>query len=234
MGMLHESMRAAPRRPRRRELPARTPTSPPPTRSGYWSSKGTRQHRRADARRPGGRDHAVERAVHAVDVEAGAGAGRRQHGRSSSRPSGRRCRARCSPTSPSRPGSRPACSTSCRASARRSARRSSATRGCKRISFTGSPETARHIGRAAAENIVPFTAELGGKGPLIVFADADLDAAAAQGRRAVRRLRPGLPRRHPAARRGVGPRRVPRPLRRRRRRATCSATAATRRRRSPR
>ena len=47
-----------------------------------------------------------------------------------------------------------------------------------RISFTGSPETARHIGRAAAENIVPFTAELGGKGPLIVFADSDLDAAA--------------------------------------------------------
>jgi betaine-aldehyde dehydrogenase/5-carboxymethyl-2-hydroxymuconic-semialdehyde dehydrogenase len=48
----------------------------------------------------------------------------------------------------------------------------------KRISFTGSPETARSIGRAAAENIVPFTAELGGKGPLVVFADADLDAAA--------------------------------------------------------
>jgi acyl-CoA reductase-like NAD-dependent aldehyde dehydrogenase len=48
----------------------------------------------------------------------------------------------------------------------------------KRITFTGSPATARHIGRAAAENIVPFTAELGGKGPLIVFADADLDAAA--------------------------------------------------------
>ena len=48
----------------------------------------------------------------------------------------------------------------------------------KRISFTGSPETARHIGVAAARNIVPFTAELGGKGPFIVFADADLDAAA--------------------------------------------------------
>ena len=31
---------------------------------------------------------------------------------------------------------------------------------------------------AAARNIVPFTAELGGKGPLIVFADCDLDAAA--------------------------------------------------------
>ncbi len=48
----------------------------------------------------------------------------------------------------------------------------------RRISFTGSPETARSIGAAAAANIVPFTAELGGKGPLIVFADADLDAAA--------------------------------------------------------
>ncbi len=48
----------------------------------------------------------------------------------------------------------------------------------RRISFTGSPATGREIGKAAAENIVPFTAELGGKGPLIVFADADLDAAA--------------------------------------------------------
>jgi acyl-CoA reductase-like NAD-dependent aldehyde dehydrogenase len=52
--------------------------------------------------------------------------------------------------------------------------------GLRRISFTGSPETGRHIGRAAAANIVPFTAELGGKGPLIVFADSDLDAAAAR------------------------------------------------------
>ena len=48
----------------------------------------------------------------------------------------------------------------------------------KRISFTGSVATARVIGKAAAENIVPFTAELGGKSPLLVFADADIDAAA--------------------------------------------------------
>ncbi len=48
----------------------------------------------------------------------------------------------------------------------------------RRISFTGSPETAVHIGEAAARNITPFTAELGGKGPFLVFADADLDAAA--------------------------------------------------------
>ena len=48
----------------------------------------------------------------------------------------------------------------------------------RRISFTGSPETARRIGHAAATNVVPFTAELGGKGPFVVFADADLEAAA--------------------------------------------------------
>ncbi|MDH4117255.1 MAG: aldehyde dehydrogenase [Acidimicrobiia bacterium] len=48
----------------------------------------------------------------------------------------------------------------------------------RRVSFTGSPEAARHIGVAAARNIVPFTAELGGKGPFVVFEDADLDAAA--------------------------------------------------------
>ena len=48
----------------------------------------------------------------------------------------------------------------------------------RRISFTGSVPTSRIIGKAAAENIVPFTAELGGKGPLMVFADCDLDAAA--------------------------------------------------------
>ena len=50
----------------------------------------------------------------------------------------------------------------------------------RRVSFTGSPDTARHIGVSAARNLVPFTGELGGKGPLIVFDDADLDAAAAK------------------------------------------------------
>ena len=49
----------------------------------------------------------------------------------------------------------------------------------RRISFTGSPETGRAIGRAAADGLVPFTAELGGKGPLVVFADADIGDATA-------------------------------------------------------
>jgi betaine-aldehyde dehydrogenase/5-carboxymethyl-2-hydroxymuconic-semialdehyde dehydrogenase len=48
----------------------------------------------------------------------------------------------------------------------------------RRVSFTGSPETGRLIGVAAARNLIPFTAELGGKSPFLVFADADLDAAA--------------------------------------------------------
>ena len=52
--------------------------------------------------------------------------------------------------------------------------------GIRRISFTGSVPTARRIGVSAAERVVPFTAELGGKNPFLVFADADLDAAAAK------------------------------------------------------
>ena len=59
----------------------------------------------------------------------------------------------------------------------------------RRISFTGSPETGRLIGVEAARNLVPFTAELGGKGPFVVFADADLDAAARKAAADVRRRR---------------------------------------------
>uniref|UniRef100_UPI003F4937B2 aldehyde dehydrogenase n=1 Tax=Streptomyces chartreusis TaxID=1969 RepID=UPI003F4937B2 len=46
-----------------------------------------------------------------------------------------------------------------------------------RISFTGSVPTARHIAGAAAANLVPVSLELGGKSPLLVFADSDLDLA---------------------------------------------------------
>ena len=47
-----------------------------------------------------------------------------------------------------------------------------------RISFTGSVPTAKIIGQAAARSVTPMSAELGGKSPFIVCADADLDAAA--------------------------------------------------------
>jgi betaine-aldehyde dehydrogenase/5-carboxymethyl-2-hydroxymuconic-semialdehyde dehydrogenase len=46
-----------------------------------------------------------------------------------------------------------------------------------RISFTGSEETGRIIGKAAAERIVPVSLELGGKSPLVIFADCDFEAA---------------------------------------------------------
>jgi aminomuconate-semialdehyde/2-hydroxymuconate-6-semialdehyde dehydrogenase len=48
----------------------------------------------------------------------------------------------------------------------------------RRISFTGSVATARSIGAAAAANITPVSFELGGKSPLVVLEDADLDLAA--------------------------------------------------------
>ncbi|MFD9125904.1 aldehyde dehydrogenase [Kitasatospora sp. NPDC059571] len=47
----------------------------------------------------------------------------------------------------------------------------------RRISFTGSVPTARRIAEAAAANLTPLSLELGGKSPLLVFADADLDLA---------------------------------------------------------
>jgi aldehyde dehydrogenase (NAD+) len=47
-----------------------------------------------------------------------------------------------------------------------------------RVTFTGSTETARSISAAAAGTLKQLAFELGGKSPNIVFADADLDAAA--------------------------------------------------------
>jgi aldehyde dehydrogenase (NAD+) len=49
----------------------------------------------------------------------------------------------------------------------------------RRLMFTGSVEIGRHVGLAGAQRLVPVGLELGGKSPNIVFADADLDAAAA-------------------------------------------------------
>jgi aldehyde dehydrogenase (NAD+) len=49
--------------------------------------------------------------------------------------------------------------------------------GVNHISFTGSVPVGQIIQRAAAQNVVPVTLELGGKSPQLVFADADLDRA---------------------------------------------------------
>ncbi|RLM18393.1 aldehyde dehydrogenase [Brenneria alni] len=44
--------------------------------------------------------------------------------------------------------------------------------------FTGSTGVGRHVMRAAAENLVPVTLELGGKSPVVIDTDADVQMAA--------------------------------------------------------
>jgi acyl-CoA reductase-like NAD-dependent aldehyde dehydrogenase len=46
-----------------------------------------------------------------------------------------------------------------------------------RVAFTGGPDTARHVVRNTAGNFAVTTLELGGKSPVIVFEDANLDSA---------------------------------------------------------
>jgi aldehyde dehydrogenase len=46
-----------------------------------------------------------------------------------------------------------------------------------KISFTGGIQTARHILRAAADNVTPTLMELGGKSAFVICDDADLEAA---------------------------------------------------------
>ncbi|MFE7072291.1 aldehyde dehydrogenase [Streptomyces sp. NPDC057620] len=47
----------------------------------------------------------------------------------------------------------------------------------RRVSFTGSVPTGRRIAASAAAHLTPLSLELGGKSPLLVFADADLELA---------------------------------------------------------
>ena len=47
----------------------------------------------------------------------------------------------------------------------------------ERIAFTGGPETAKHIVKNSAENLSQVSLELGGKSPVVVFADADQENA---------------------------------------------------------
>ncbi|MCI4351100.1 MAG: aldehyde dehydrogenase family protein [Thermoplasmata archaeon] len=49
---------------------------------------------------------------------------------------------------------------------------------CRSVSFTGSGEVGQRIAELAARRIIPMTLELGGKSPVVVLPDADLDRAA--------------------------------------------------------
>lgn len=50
--------------------------------------------------------------------------------------------------------------------------------GVDKVAFTGSTATGKHIMKTASVNMKNITLETGGKSPLLVFADADLDQAA--------------------------------------------------------
>jgi (Z)-2-((N-methylformamido)methylene)-5-hydroxybutyrolactone dehydrogenase len=50
--------------------------------------------------------------------------------------------------------------------------------GVDKIAFTGSTQVGKLIAKAAADNLTRVTLELGGKSAQVIFADADLDAAA--------------------------------------------------------
>jgi succinate-semialdehyde dehydrogenase/glutarate-semialdehyde dehydrogenase len=50
--------------------------------------------------------------------------------------------------------------------------------GVDKVSFTGSVATGRKVAEACARRLIPCTLELGGKDPMIVCEDADLDSAA--------------------------------------------------------
>ena len=45
----------------------------------------------------------------------------------------------------------------------------------RKVTFTGSVEVGRIVAKAASQKLVPVTLELGGKSPMIVFADCDFD-----------------------------------------------------------
>ncbi len=49
---------------------------------------------------------------------------------------------------------------------------------CRSVTFTGSGDVGARIAEIAARRLIPATLELGGKGPVILFPDADLERAA--------------------------------------------------------
>jgi acyl-CoA reductase-like NAD-dependent aldehyde dehydrogenase len=61
----------------------------------------------------------------------------------------------------------------------------------RKVTFTGSVETGKIVYRTAAEKLIPVTLELGGKSPMIVFADCDFDKTVAGALTSMRFTRQG-------------------------------------------
>ncbi len=57
--------------------------------------------------------------------------------------------------------------------------------GVSKVSFTGSTPVGKLVGKAAVEHMASATLELGGKSPMVAFADADIDAIVAAARQSV-------------------------------------------------
>ncbi len=98
--------------------------------------------------------------------------------RCSRRPRTRRPPHGFSVRSPRKPGCRPGYSTSFRGTAKRRVRRSLPTLTWISISFTGSTAVGREIAAIAGRRLAKVSLELGGKNPLMVCDDADLENAA--------------------------------------------------------
>jgi acyl-CoA reductase-like NAD-dependent aldehyde dehydrogenase len=61
----------------------------------------------------------------------------------------------------------------------------------RKVTFTGSVETGKIVYRTAADKLIPVTLELGGKSPMIVFADCDFDRTVAGALTSMRFTRQG-------------------------------------------
>ncbi len=61
----------------------------------------------------------------------------------------------------------------------------------RKVTFTGSVEVGKIVSKAAADKLVPVTLELGGKSPMIIFADCDFDKTVAGALTSMRFTRQG-------------------------------------------
>ena len=179
-----------------------------------WELERDAQPRRTDAERPGGRDHAVERAVHALDLEDGARARGRAARWCSSRPSGRRSRARCSADLVAEAGFPPGVFNVVQGIGEEAGAALDAPSGrapdlVHRLARDRRPH--RHRGGLEPR---PVHRRAGRQGPAARLRRLRPRGRGPEGRRPVRRRRTGVPRRHAAARRAE-------------RRATSSSSSST-------
>jgi acyl-CoA reductase-like NAD-dependent aldehyde dehydrogenase len=61
----------------------------------------------------------------------------------------------------------------------------------RKVTFTGSAEVGRIVSKAAAQKLIPVTLELGGKSPMLVFADCDFEKTVAGALTSMRFTRQG-------------------------------------------